>query len=113
MPRPILKPTEEQRKRVKSFVAVGVPHAEIARLIGVRSPKTLRKHFRTELDRALVEANASVAGALYNKAMDGDVGAMKFWLANRAAWHSRPASEPSSVQPPAFVVRLPTGGSQS
>ena len=113
MPRLNLKPTEEQRKKVRAMAAFGIPHEEIARHIGVRSPKTLRKHFREELDRGLVDANVHVAGALYNKAVGGDVGAMKFWLANRAAWHSRPASEPSSVQPPPFAVGLATGGSQS
>ena len=37
---------------------------EIARFIGLRSPKTLRRHFREELDRAATEANAQVAQSL-------------------------------------------------
>ena len=36
---------------------------EIARFIGLRSPKTLRRHFREELDRAATEANAQVPKA--------------------------------------------------
>jgi hypothetical protein len=111
MPRPKLQPTEEQRKRVKSLVAVGVPHEEIARQIGVRSPKTLRKHFRDELDRGQAEANASIAGALYNKAMGGDTSAQKFWLMCRAGWRPRPTFDPGSSQPPPLVIGVATGGS--
>src|SRR5262249_52278404 len=51
MPRPKLVPSDEQRRLVKSLAAVGVPHQENARQIGICSPKTLRKHFREELDR--------------------------------------------------------------
>jgi hypothetical protein len=39
MPRPKLNPTEEQRRLVKSLAAVGIPHEDIARKIGFRSPK--------------------------------------------------------------------------
>src|ERR1700693_3786982 len=61
MPRPKFSPTEEQRKLVKSFAAVGISQEEIAKHIGIRSPKTLRKHFREELDRGGTEANYKVA----------------------------------------------------
>ena len=110
MPPPRLNPTDEQRKKVKALVAVGIPQDEIARQIGVRSPKTLRKHFRDELDRGAMEANASVAGALYNKAVAGDVAAQKFWLMCRAGWRPQPGYGPGTIQPPPFVVGLATGG---
>lgn len=109
MPRPRLSPTDEQRKKVKTLSAVGIPQNEIARQIGVRSPKTLRKHFRNELDRGAMEANASVAGALYNKAVGGDTAAQKFWLMCRAGWRPRPAFEPGASPPPPFVVAMDTG----
>ena len=57
MPRPQLKPTEEQRRLVKSMAAVGTPHEDITRKVGFRSPKTLRKHFREELDIGIIDAN--------------------------------------------------------
>ena len=113
MPRPNLKVTDEMRKRVKSPVAVGVPHEDIARQIDVRSPKTLRKHFREELDTGVVEANAAVAGALFKKAIGGDTPAIKFWLMCQGGWRPGPSFEPGSVQPPPFVVGLATGGSSS
>ena len=61
MPRPRLKPTDEQRRLVKSLAAMGTPHTDIARKIGLRSPKTLRKHFRKELEMGAMEANYRVA----------------------------------------------------
>ena len=65
MPRPRLKPNTDQRRLVKSMAAMGIPHSDIARKIGVRSPKTLRKHFREELDLGIVEANYKVAQTLF------------------------------------------------
>jgi hypothetical protein len=113
MPRPRLNPSDEQRKKVKMMAAVGVSQDDIARHIGVRSAKTLRKHFREELDRATVDANASIAGTLYNKAMSGDTPALKFWLACRAGWHTQPRYISGTNQPPPFVVGVTTGGPKS
>ena len=102
VPRPKLNPTPEQREKVKTLAAVGTPHEQIADMIGVRSPKTLRKHFRHELNSGSPDANASVAGALYKKAMAGNVEAQKFWLLHRAHW-GRPAYQRAPAPPP-FVV---------
>ena len=90
MPRPKLIPTEEQRLQIKSLAAVGTPQEDIALKIGIRSPKTLRKYFRKELDLAATDANASVGAALYKKAMAGDTDAQKFWLERRAGWRIWP-----------------------
>ena len=68
MPRPKLNPTADDRCLVKSLAAVGTPQDQIARKIGIRSPKTLRKYYREELDLAATEANANVGGALYKSA---------------------------------------------
>jgi hypothetical protein len=109
MPRPKLSPTDEQRRLVKKLAAVGTKHEDIAHMVNIRSPKTLRKHFREELDRGSAEANANVAGALYNKAMGGDTNAQKFWLQCRAGW-GRSGFERVSTPPPFIVVREQEGG---
>jgi len=49
MPRPPFTPTPEQRTIVKSMAAMGIPQEDIALKLGLRSPKTLRKHFGGEL----------------------------------------------------------------
>jgi hypothetical protein len=66
----------------------GVPETEIAGVLGV-DPKTLRKHYRAELDHGHTKANARVAESLYRKATsDGpqSVTAAIFWLKTRAGW---------------------------
>ena len=63
---------------MKTMAAVGIAQEQIAHMIGVRSPKTLRKHFRNELDRAAVEANVTVTQSLFKRARDGDTTAQIF-----------------------------------
>jgi hypothetical protein len=84
--RPAFKPTDEQRERVIALSSNGLPHIQIAPLIGCSSPKTLRKHFRDELDIGKIQANAKVAGALYQSALKGNVKAQTFWLKTVGVW---------------------------
>ena len=81
MPRPAFKPTNEQRRMVKSLAAIGIRHDQIAVLIGVRSPKTIRKHFRTQLSVGSAEAVATVTRIAYEMATSGKHPQMTdFWL---------------------------------
>ncbi len=93
--RPAYTPTEKDRATVKTMSAFGIPDYEIARVLSV-DPKTLRKHFWTELEVGHVEANAKVAASLFKKATgDGreSVVAAIFWLKCRAGWRERPATD--------------------
>jgi len=103
MPRPRLKPNTDQRRLVKSMAAMGIPHSDIARKIGVRSPKTLRKHFREELDLGIVEANYKVAQTLFQLATGGEeVAATIFWAKTRNRFREQPDAGPAA--PPPFIV---------
>jgi hypothetical protein len=62
--RPSFEPTQAQRQMVEAMAGCGVPEADIAVVIGI-APKTLRKHFRAELDTGYIKATARVAGNLY------------------------------------------------
>ena len=105
MPRPQLKPTAEDRKMVKTLAAFGVRHEEIARRIGIRSPKTLRKHFREELDFGALDANLQVSGTAYKMATSGKFPVMTmFWLKSQAGWNDRPAGQLARITPPPFIV---------
>ena len=84
--RPPFKPNDEQREQVITMSSNGVPHRQQAPLIGCSSPKTLRKHFRDELNTGKIQANAKVAGALYQSALDGNVKAQTFWLKTVGGW---------------------------
>ena len=84
--RPPFQPTDEQREQVITMSSHGVPHRQQAPLIGCSSPKTLRKHFREELNTGKIQANAKVAGALYQSALKGNVKAQTFWLKTVGGW---------------------------
>jgi len=62
MARKIFLVTDEMRERVRSLAARGVRHEDIAAIIDCDA-KTVRKHFRDELDRGMAEANSNVTGA--------------------------------------------------
>jgi hypothetical protein len=83
------KPDPAQRKQVEAMAAYGIPADDIARVIGVDA-KTLRKHYREELDLGETKANAQVAGFLFNAARSGNVTAQIFWLKTRARWRETP-----------------------
>ena len=105
MARPRFSPTPEQRRMVRSMAAYGIRHDEIAACLGIRSAKTLRRHFREELDRALVEANAKVARTLFEMATGGkSVAATIFWLKSRAGWRDLPHRTLRPIDAPPFIV---------
>jgi hypothetical protein len=104
MPRRSLHPTEEQRQLVKFLAAAGIKQIDVAKIVGIRSPKTLRKHFRRELDLGGPEANTMVAKTLYKKATAGDTAAAIFWLKCRAGWRERSHFEPNPAAPVPFIV---------
>lgn len=87
--RPAFAPTAEQRRQVKAMAAYGVPHDDIATVLGI-DPKTLRKHFWVELQTGGIEANAKVAQSLFQRATtekgSAGVTAAIFWLRVRAGW---------------------------
>jgi hypothetical protein len=95
MGRPSHKPDPELRRQVEALAGFGIPEADIAGLIGV-DPKTLRKHYRQELDHGHTKANAKVAENLFRKATgDGreSVTAAIFWLKARARWKETTLNE--------------------
>ena len=61
------KPDPALRRQVEAMAAYGIPEPNIAAVVGVDA-KTLRKHYREELDLGETKANAQVAGFLFNAA---------------------------------------------
>jgi hypothetical protein len=102
MPRPRLKPTDEQRRMVKAMAAMGIRQERIAGMLGIKSPKTLRKFFHQELDRGATEATFNMEQALYKNGMAGNVTAQIYW-SNRHRHCFEPASKPDATPPP-FIV---------
>ena len=84
-----VSPTDEQRRTVRAMAAFGVPQDAVARHLDLDG-KTLRKHFRKELDRGMVEANVKVAQSLFNMATKcNNVAAAIFWMKARAGWREK------------------------
>jgi len=82
------EPTEKDRKTVETLASHGIPHIEIAQVIGMSLP-TMYKWYRNELDTGATKANSMVAQSLYQKALgngNGAVAACIFWLKVRAGW---------------------------
>jgi hypothetical protein len=104
MPRPKLKPTEEQRRFVKAMAAVGLLQKYIASMVGIRSVKTLRKFFRKELDRGDTEAAFHVGNALYKAALGGNVTAQVHFMARHKHCFEQPSQSGESLPP--FIVQI-------
>ena len=83
--KPPHEPTRATRELVQLHTMVGTRQETIASIIGI-DPKTLRKYYRDELDQSKAKANATIGGALFNKAKSGDTTAMIFWMKTQAGW---------------------------
>jgi len=98
--------TAEQRKTVRAMSGFGVPQEDIASFLEI-DPKTLRKHFRTDLDRGSIEATAKVAQSLFRMATEGNnVAAAIFWMKARAGWSEKQRIE-HGMAPYAVISGVP------
>jgi len=80
-------------------------------MLGLRSPKTLRKHFREEIDRGAIEATAQVVQTLYQMATSGKHPAATIhWLNTQARWLDGYSVETSAAAIPDFVVEIEKEG---
>ena len=92
-------PEPAGRRQVEAMSAYGVPEADIARVLGI-DPKTLRKHYRDELDTGGIKATAKVAEFLFRKATtEGHqcVTAAIFWMKTRGGWRETPQTHEIAV----------------
>jgi hypothetical protein len=95
MGRPQFQPTDEHRKLVEQMAAFGIPLDQMVQMVSDRNGKpitvkTLRKHFKAELETGELKANTKVAQCLYKQATEGNVTAQIFWLKTRARWKESP-----------------------
>lgn len=83
--RPPHLPNADTRKQVYELSRVGTRYEDIAEVLSI-SDDTLVKHYKKELKLGRIEANAAIAGTLFEKAKNGDTSSMIFWLKSRAQW---------------------------
>ena len=83
------KVTDETRKAVENASGMGLSQEDIACLLGVRDPKTVRRRYRKELDSGRMKANLQVATRLFEKCKAGDNTAIIWWEKTRAGKSDR------------------------
>ena len=83
--RPPHLPDADTQKQVYELSKVGTRYEDIATMLSI-SADTLTKYYPEELKKGRIEANAVIAGTLYEKAKSGDTTSMIFWLKSRAQW---------------------------
>ena len=76
---------DQTRKLVESSSGLGLPHEQIAILVGI-DDKTLRKHYRAELDMGKAKANGQIAKTLFSKAIAGDTSSLIWWTKAQMRW---------------------------
>ena len=99
------KPDPQTRRQVEAMAGYGIPENDIGRVIGIDA-KTLRKHYRDELDTGHIKANAKVAESLFRHATSNgpqSVTAAIFWMKTRGRW-----SETFVYEHGVLLARIPT-----
>ncbi len=89
------EPDPASRRQVEAMAGYGVPEKDIACVLDVDA-KTLRKHYRSELNKGHIKATTKVAENLYRKATGEGreaVIAAIFWLKTRAGWKETSVTE--------------------
>jgi hypothetical protein len=95
------------RRQVEAMAGYGIAEADIACVLEI-DPKTLRKHYRRELDKGHIKATAKVAENLYRRATGEGreaVTAAIFWLKTRAGWKETHIQETRAEI--RYVARMP------
>jgi len=106
--RPAFHPTDQDRTKVARMSRMGIPQKQIGFVFDI-SPKTLRKHFRKELNEA-VEANLKVVQTLYSMATSGqNVAASIFWAKTRCGFKYG-GPDPTDFEPDEPEVSTPKAG---
>ena len=90
------KPTKENRELVRRYSALGVTYEDIALKLKI-SADTLVKYYKEQLDEGRIDANAAIAGTLFQQAKKGNTAAAIFWLKTRARWKETQVNEVSGA----------------
>jgi len=104
IPQKAHKPTNESRKTVETTSGFGLPHEQIALLVGI-DDKTLRKYYREELDLGKAKANGQIAKTLYSKAVGGDTTSLIWWTKTQMKWAETQKHELTGAEGGDLVIK--------
>lgn len=100
--------TATTRNKIYNLSIVGTRYEDIALIMGINND-TLKKYYSEELEKGRIEANAAVAGTLYEKAKQGDTPSMLFWLKTRAGWSEKNTTELTGEGGAPINIKVVTG----
>lgn len=106
--RPAHLKTPHTAQEVLSLSIVGTRYEDIALMLNI-SHDTLTKYYKVELEKGRIEANAAVAGTLFEKAKQGDTSSMIFWLKTRAQWSEKNTTELTGEGGAPINIKVVTG----
>jgi hypothetical protein len=95
-------PTKADRDMITVMVAGGITQADIARAKGI-DLKTLRKHYRTELDNGATELNTMVIVEHVKLIKKGDGPMIRWWEQARMGWRGD-AEDPGKAPDPSMRI---------
>lgn len=81
---------EAHLKTLTRLILIGAPQEKMAAMLGI-SEKTLRKHYKPELETTKLDRLANVGASLYNLAIGGNVAAAIFYLKTQGGWSEKTA----------------------
>lgn len=106
--RPERQFSDKDRAFVRAMAMAGAQHERIAEVIGCTA-KTLRKHFREELDFGRDQANANVVANLYRQAVKDDpkaITAAIYWTKAQMGWKEASRTEITGADGKAAKIEI-------
>ena len=100
-------PTKAERKEVVKLISVGIPQESVAMVIrdGISKP-TLEKHFRHELDTAMINAHGKMGKKIFAQAMAGDRTLQIFYAKTQMGWKEHTVIEGNPDAPLSINLKV-------
>jgi hypothetical protein len=98
---PPFEPSETDRETVRTMVATGIPHADIAACLGDHGidPATMRKHFAREIETAVTQINGLCGAGIIRAMHRGEPWALRYWSSARMGWNDRSRAPDETAAP--------------
>lgn len=106
------QPSDESRKQAETASGLGLPQEQIAALLSI-DPKTLREHYRKELDQGIARANGQVVKSLYASATAGDTTAAIWWTKTRLGWKDTSRMEHTGADGGSILLKFNSADSEA
>ena len=88
MARPQKKYDPAIASEIQKLRAQGVSVKDVSSLIGI-SERSARKLYQSELDKGKSQANAAIAGKIFELAMQGNTACLIFWAKTQLYWQEK------------------------